>query len=125
MKIRSSVALALAGGAAIGAFTVHTIHAQTKPPAYLIAEVEVTDPPTYKTYLTGTNPIIARYGGKFIVRGGKTLALAGEPPKRVVVSIFESMDKAAAFQNDPDYKALIPIRDKSSKYRAYIVEGTN
>ena len=125
MKIRSSVALALAGGAVIGALGVHTIRAQAKPPAYLIAEVEVIDPTTYKTYLMGTNPIIARHGGKFIVRGGKTLSLAGEPPKRVVVSIFESIDNAAAFQNDPEYKALVPIRDKSSKYRAYIVEGAN
>jgi uncharacterized protein (DUF1330 family) len=115
----------LLAGAAIGAFAVHALHAQTKPPGYLIAEVEVTDPPVYKTYIEGTNPVAAKYGGKFIVRGGKTVSLAGEPPKRVAISVFDSLEQAAAFQNDPAYKALVPIRDKSSKYRSYAIEGAN
>lgn len=112
-------------GIVLGGFAVHQIHAQAKPPGYLIAEVEVTDAATYKTYIEGTNPVAAKYGGKFIVRGGRTQSLAGEAPKRVAISIFESFEKAVAFQNDPDYKALIAIRDKSSKYRSYAAEGGN
>ena len=125
METRHLVALSVMGGIVLGAGVVQGLHAQAKPPAYLVAEVEVTDADTYKTYLEGTNPIIAKYGGKFIVRGGKTLSVAGDPPKRVVVSIFESLDKAEGYETDPAYKALVPIRDKSSKYRAYIVEGVN
>jgi uncharacterized protein (DUF1330 family) len=112
-------------GVLTGAAAIQTLHAQAKPPAYLISEIEVTDAPTYQTYVDGVNPVIAKHGGKFIVRGGKTLSVAGDPPKRVAVAIFESMDQAAAFEADPAYKALIPIRDKSSKYRGYIVEGAN
>jgi uncharacterized protein (DUF1330 family) len=112
-------------GAFLGGSAVQILHAQTKPPGYLIAEVEVTDPATYKIYADGTDPIAAKYGAKFIVRGGKSISLAGVAPNRVAISIFESFEKAAAFQNDPDYKALVPIRDKSSKYRSYAVEGVN
>jgi uncharacterized protein (DUF1330 family) len=123
MNVISKLIFAGLAGAAFGALAVSALQAQAKPPAYLIAEVEVTDAATYKTYTDGVNPIIASSGGKFVVRGGKTISLAGDPPKRVAISVFESMDKAEAFQNDPGYKALVPIREKSSKYRAYAVEG--
>ncbi len=110
-------------GALIGVATSEALHAQAKPLAYLVAEVEVTDATTYQAYSNSVNPIIAKHGGKFIVRGGKTLSVAGDPPKRVAIATFESMDQGAAFEADPAYKALIPMRDKSAKYRAYIVEG--
>ena len=125
MKTNYRVAIALVAGVAIGAAAIQALHAQTKPLAYVIAEVEVTDAPTYKTFLNGTAPILNKHGAKFLIRGGKTISVAGEPPKRIVLYTFENMDRAADFVNDPDLKPLIPIRDKSSKYRAYIAEGTN
>ncbi len=125
MTMNYKLAVALLVGAGLGAGGLQAIHAQGKPLAYLVAEVEVTDATTYQAYSKAVNPIIAKHGGKFIVRGGKTLSVAGEPPKRVAIATFESMDQGAAFEADPDYKALIPMRDKSSKYRAYIVEGAN
>lgn len=85
----------------------------------------MTDAPTYQTYANSVNQITAKHGGKFIVRGGKALSVAGEPPKRVAIATFESVDQGAAFEADRDYKTLIPMRDKSAKYRAYIVEGAN
>ena len=119
------VAIALVAGTVLGSTAIQILHAQTKPLAYVIAEVEVTDASTYKTFLDGTAPILKKYGANFLVRGGKTLSVAGEPPKRIALYTFENMDKAAAFVNDPDFKALAPIRDKSSKYRAYVAEGAN
>ncbi len=50
-------------------------------------------------------------------------AFAGEPPKRAVIAVFDSLEKAQALRDSPAYKELIPVRDKASKYRAYIVEG--
>lgn len=125
MKTRYVVALSLIVGVAIGGVAIQGLRAQTKSLAYVIAEVEVTDAPTYKTYLDGTAPILNKHGAKFLARGGKTISVAGEPPKRIALYTFENMDRAAAFVNDPDLNPLIPVRDKSSKYRAYIVEGTN
>ena len=125
MNMNYKVTIALVAGIGFGAVATQFLHAQTKPLAYVIAEVEVTDAPSYKTFLDGTAPILNKYGAKFLVRGGKTLSVAGEPPKRIALYTFENMDRATAFLNDPDLKALVPIRDKSSKYRAYIAEGTN
>ncbi len=123
MNAKLSIVVAGVTGVLIGAAGIQALHGQAKPPAYLVAEVEVTDAPTYQKYSESVNPIIAKHGGKFIVRGGKTLSVAGDPPKRVAVAVFQSMDQGAAFEADPSYKALIPMRDQSAKYRAYIVEG--
>jgi uncharacterized protein (DUF1330 family) len=64
------------------------------------------------------------FGGKYLVRGGRVVALDGAAaPKRVVVSVFESVDKAEAWRNSAGWKELEPIRAKAAKTRAYIVEG--
>jgi uncharacterized protein (DUF1330 family) len=93
------------------------------PPAYLIAEIEVTDPDGYKTYQDGVSSELAASGGRFVVRGGKTVAFDGAPPKRIVVIAFDSMEKAQAFRNSTVYNQFVPIRDKSSKFRLFAAEG--
>lgn len=94
------------------------------PPAYLVVEAEVIDPSAYNDYENKAAKIIKSFGGEFIVRGGKTIASAGLPPKRIAISIFPTMEKAEAFQNSEAYKEIIPVRDKASKYRAYIAGGS-
>ena len=67
-------------------------------PAYVIAEVDVTDPEAYKLYAAKAPGITLPSGGKYLVRAGKTETLEGEPPRnRIVVIEFESMEKARAF----------------------------
>jgi uncharacterized protein (DUF1330 family) len=92
-------------------------------PAYVIAEIEVKDPATYQSYLDHNSATIAAYGGRFLARGGKTAAFAGEPPHRIAIYVFDSMEKAQAFRDSEAYKATIADRDRSSNFRAYIVEG--
>ena len=50
---------------------------------YVVAEVDVTDASGYQTYIDRTTPIAKSFGGRLVVRGGRTVAVAGEPPKRV------------------------------------------
>jgi uncharacterized protein (DUF1330 family) len=50
-------------------------------------------------------------------------AFAGEPLKRAVVAVFDSLEKAQALRDSAAYKELIAVRDKASKYRGYILEG--
>ena len=50
-------------------------------------------------------------------------AFAGEPPKRAVIAVFDSLEKAQALRDSAAYKELISVRDKPSKYRGYIIEG--
>jgi uncharacterized protein (DUF1330 family) len=110
-------------GAALGAAAIHGLHAQAKPPAYLVIEIDVTNPDLYKQYLAKNAPLTAQFGGRFIARGGRVDAFAGDPPKRAVIAIFDNIEKAQAFRDSPEYRELIPLRDQAAKYRAYITEG--
>ena len=119
----STIVLAVLSGFAVGAAVAQGVHAQAKPPAYTIAEIEVTDPATYQKYAEGTRIGIPAAGGRFIVRGGKMFVLNGAPPKQIAVIQWESLEKAQAFFESEAYKQLIPIRDKSANFRAFVIEG--
>ena len=122
MRSMFKLTLAMLSGVAIGALA---IHAQGKPPAYFFAEIDVTDPAAYKTYVERNTPVVNTYGGRFLVRGGKTTAMDGEPPKRVVIIAWENEDKAKAWYTSAAYKEIIPIRDKAAKFRGFIAEGVS
>lgn len=80
-------------------------------PAYIIARVEVTDWNRYREYTKATPAAIARYNGKFIVRGGDIVTLEGEPEtRRLVVIEFPSLDQAKAFYNSPEYSEAKKLR---------------
>jgi uncharacterized protein (DUF1330 family) len=125
MKTRYAIALSVLGGVAAGAAAVQAIHAQAKPPAYVIAEIDVTNPAPYEAeYVPGAAKAITDGGGKYLVRGGQTRAIFGEPPKpRIAVMVFESMEKAQAAFNSPGYRAAKQVGDKYARFRVYIVEG--
>ncbi len=91
--------------------------------AYVIAEVEVTDPEAYRAYQALVPPSLARHGGRFLARGGRTEPLEGTPPKRIVVLEFDSIEAAKGWYNSPDYSEAIAIRKKSAKARLFIVEA--
>jgi uncharacterized protein (DUF1330 family) len=111
--------------AAIGLAGAVAIHAEqpARAPAYLIVEVDVKDPATFKDYASAIPGTLAPFGGRFIVRGGKTEALEGEAPKRIIVIAFDSMEKAQAWWDSPAYAAIRPIRHRSAEARLFFVEG--
>ena len=125
MKTRYVVALSLVAGIAVGAAAVQGLHAQTKPPAYVVAEIDVTNPGAYdKDYVPGAIKAITDGGGKYIVRGGATTSFFGEPPKpRIAIMVFDSMDRAVAAFNSPGYKEAKKEGDKYATFRVYAVEG--
>jgi uncharacterized protein (DUF1330 family) len=93
-------------------------------PAYLIAEVDVTDPAAYEDYRKQVPPIIAKYGGKYLVRGGKVESKEGgwTPPRFVIVE-FPTMEQARRFYDSPDYAPALAIRKKASRSRLILAEG--
>jgi uncharacterized protein (DUF1330 family) len=92
--------------------------------AYLIAEVQVRDAAAYSQYKARTPAIIARYGGRFIVRGGTVETLEGEPRnRRIVIVEFSSMEAARAFYNSPEYQEAKDIRTAASDAHFVIVAG--
>jgi uncharacterized protein (DUF1330 family) len=93
-------------------------------PVYVVDEIEITDAATYKGYVERQVPLIKSFGGKFLAQGGTTTPIEGAPPaKRVVVYVFESPEKLEAWRAGPEQKELIAIRDRSSHFRSYAVEG--
>jgi uncharacterized protein (DUF1330 family) len=117
----AKLAIATVAGVVIGALGVEATRAQPKPPGFLVVEYEVTDPVGWKTYVDGARA--APSGGTFLVRAAKGTSLAGEPPKTITIVQFATVEDAVAFDSSPQYAALKPIRDKSSKWRSYVVEG--
>jgi uncharacterized protein (DUF1330 family) len=93
-------------------------------PAYLIAEVEVTDPAAYEGYKKLTPAAIAAYGGKFLVRGGAIDSKEGGwNPSRLVVVEFASMEQARKFYDSPEYAPALAIRRAASRSRLILAEG--
>ena len=121
MNTYGKLLMATGLGILIGAAGIKTINAQSKPPAYLIAEFEVTDPAVWKTYVDGARAIPS--GGEFIVRAAKGTALSGQAPKTITIVKYATIEDALAFDSSPQYAALKPLRDKSSNWRSYAVEG--
>src|SRR5215813_8800184 len=121
MNTRGNMAMALLAGISIGAVSVIAVHAQEvkTPPAYLIAETEVTDRAAFQKYAEKVPETLAPYSGSFhyVVRGGKTQALEGQPPKSIVVLAFDGAEKALAWYNSPAYQAIKPIRQGASLSR--------
>jgi uncharacterized protein (DUF1330 family) len=125
MKTNPKLMLGILVGAVIGAAGAMVIHAQQAKvlPGYVIAEVDVTDPATFKQYADKAPGTIAQYGGHYVIRGGKNTSIEGDAPKRFVVIQFENVEKAKAWEDSPEYTAIKPIRHKSAKSRVFIIEG--
>ena len=95
-----------------------------QPKAYIVAEIEVTDPATYEGYKASVAPLVAEFGGRYLVRGGSSKAVEGEPPKgRVVILEFPTLANAQAFIQSDAYRPVAEVRHKSAKSRIIIVEG--
>ncbi|MFZ0804128.1 MAG: DUF1330 domain-containing protein [Terriglobales bacterium] len=126
MNTNYKLALAGLAGLLIGVAGASRIHAQEvkTAPGYVIAEVEVTDPIALKKYGEKAPAILASYNGRYVVRGGEVQPLEGEPPKGYfVVMAFDSVAKARAWYDSPEYKAIRGIRQSATKSRIFIAEG--
>lgn len=93
-------------------------------PAYIIAEIQVTDPTAYEGYRPLAAASIARFGGRYVVRGGKLDLLEGEPePGRIVVIEFPDADAARRWYRSEEYQKALRIRQSASRGRVFLVEG--
>lgn len=92
--------------------------------AYLIAEIEVTDPALYERYKPLAAAAIVAAGGRYLVRGGETIAMEGAAPAgRLVVLEFPDLATARAFYDGPGYAEARAIRERAATSRVFITEG--
>ena len=92
--------------------------------AYVVAEVEITNPEGYKEYAAVVPATIAQYGGKFLVRGGAAHVLEGEwPQRRRVIIEFPSVEQAKKWFASPEYEKPMALRRANSNGRLVLLEG--
>jgi uncharacterized protein (DUF1330 family) len=91
--------------------------------AYVIGEVEVTDPKAYEGYKALAEASIKKHGGKYLVRGGACEAVEGAPAKRVVILEFPSTAAAYGWYRSEDYAPGLKLRQQAARSRLMIVEG--
>jgi uncharacterized protein (DUF1330 family) len=123
--------LGMLAGTLIGAAAVSGLHAQAKPPVYLVTEIDVTNPDAYaKEFAPKAQATIKAAGGRFIAIGGvagvgakPVTALQGTPPKRITIQVWDSYDALKAWFNGADYQAALKIGEKYATFRRYAIEG--
>ena len=94
-------------------------------PAYVIADVNVTDPGLYEDYKKLVPATVEKYGGRFAVRGGAVDSKEGGwKPSRLVVLEFPSMAQARKWYDSPEYAPALALRLKAANAKLILVEGT-
>ncbi|MBL8395244.1 MAG: DUF1330 domain-containing protein [Candidatus Accumulibacter sp.] len=93
--------------------------------AYLLAEARVGDAVAYETYKLLAQAAIARYGGRYLARGGRSAVLEGNwtPPQRLVIVEFDSLEQVKRFYDSPEYQAARAARQGVAEMNMLVVEG--
>jgi uncharacterized protein (DUF1330 family) len=92
---------------------------------YFIVDVNITDAQSYAEYSKQVGPMVARYGGRFLVRGGETTTIEGDwKPQRLVVIEFADTQHFRDWYDSPEYTEVRAIRFKASTARAVLAQGT-
>lgn len=93
-------------------------------PAYVVADVEVTDPIAFAEYVKAGPAIVAAYGGTYVARGGAVEMLEGGwAPTRLTIVRFDSVAQAKAWIESPEYRPLRAIRQRAARSRIVVIEG--
>lgn len=125
MKAKHKLAVALVVGVASGGAIIQGLHAQTKPPVYVVVDIaDITDPEGFKAIPPLAGPeMLTPFGGRYIIRTDKITALDGTPPKRFVVISFDTVEHAQAWKASESSKKVDAIRDKTTKSAQFLVDG--
>ena len=127
MKTNYKIAIALVAGIAIGGAAIQGLHAQAKPKAYQVTELDVIDVAALKVFGPLVTDAQKAAGGRNLrTVNGKVVAFVGDAPKHIAITEWDSLDQAVAWPNGKAEKDLLPQRDKAIKIiRQYVVEAAN
>ena len=123
MQARYILTATLLAGLAVGSFLTTALRAQSTPPAYVVAEVAIHDADAFaRDYAPKVAGTVQAYGGRFLT-SGKLTAIEGNVPQRFVIIAFDSLEKARAWYDSPEYQPLLAIRKKTATTTMFIAEG--
>jgi uncharacterized protein (DUF1330 family) len=92
--------------------------------AYVIVDIDVTDPVLYDEYKMLAPGAVASYGGRYLARGGKTETMEGAwTPTRLVILEFENLERAWQWWNSPEYHPAKQMRNQSAHSNMVVIEG--
>jgi uncharacterized protein (DUF1330 family) len=124
MQARFSMALSMIIGAALGGAAIQALHAQAKPPVYMVAINEVSDPERYANeYVAPARKSVTDHGGEYIAAGPGTPLTGALPRGPVVILRWESMEALERWRNSPDFQAAFKIGEKYAKFNIVAVNG--
>jgi uncharacterized protein (DUF1330 family) len=126
MKIGLKTLAAVLAGVSIGVIAMQSLQGgeAKAPPAFVISNIEVTDPVGYQKYAEAAAAVVATYLGTFLVRGSKAGVFDGRTPQRVVVIEFPSLADAERWRSSSEFQKLKPLQQQSSKYiESFAIEG--
>lgn len=125
MTPQHKFAVVLVAGTALGAVAVEGLHAQAKPPTYVIVDIRsITDPNGLQDVIMKTAPqVLSAAGGRYVIRTNEITSLDGAAPKRFVVIAFDSVEQAQAWHNLPAQKEIDALRANSTDSVSFLVEG--
>ena len=124
MKTRFAVAASMLVGAALGSAAVQALHAQGKPPVYMIAINEVSDREGYaREYVPPAQKSVKDHGGEYIAAGPGTQVTGSLPQGPVVILRWDSMEALQAWRNSPDFQAALKVGEKYAKFNIVAVNG--
>jgi uncharacterized protein (DUF1330 family) len=126
MDTKYKIALAALAGIGLGAAAIEGLHAQAKPPAYVVVAVRsIKDADAFKTGVVdkATAAAFAAAGGHYLVRTQAIKSLDEPAPQRFVLIAFDSIEKAQAWSDTPAVKQITAARMKSTDSLSFIVEG--
>jgi uncharacterized protein (DUF1330 family) len=114
MKQYLGMGIGILVGTVIGAAGVTGLYAQSKPPVYLVTEIDVKDPTAYEAFAKKAQVTIKNAGGRLVAVGGAggagaqpITAIEGTPPKRLVIQAWDSTEKLMGWYKSADYQAAL------------------
>lgn len=123
MKGAHNAAFAIAG-IVIGIIAAEALHAQAKPPIYMVAINEVSNQDGYsKEYLPDAQKAIKDHGGVYVAAGPTQQVVGGLPSGRGVILKWDSMDALLKWRNSPEYQAALKKGEKFAKYNIIAIPG--
>jgi len=122
MRTRFTVAVSMLAEAALGGAAIQALHAQAKPPVYMVAINEVSDQEGYsREYVSPAQKSVKDHGGEYVAAGPGTQLTGNLPRGPVVILRWESMEALQAWRNSPDFQAALKIGEKYAKFNIVAV----
>jgi len=125
MNARYTVLAAAVAGFALGAITLDQLHAQAKPPVYIVGEIDMKNPDGYQNdYSPKARAVIKDHGGRILAAGSNFVVLEGEPPKsRVVIQQWDSAEQYQKYRASDAFTEVRKLGNQYATFRSYLMPG--